>query len=137
MRLVLLALVMIIAGCTTTSRTGPDAITGEAIAAWEIKGRLAARVDQRGETISFIWQRQNQNHSIELYGPLGSGRVCLMQQEGRASLVDNSTEYFGDKLEDVLFQRSGWLIPFDQLQQWIIGQPQFDEIADPKYKDGR
>lgn len=137
MRLVLCALVLIVAGCTTTTRTPPGNMTGEAITAWEIKGRLAARVDHRGETASFIWQRQQDNHSIELYGPLGSGRVFLRQQQGVASLIDRSTELFGDSLEDVLFQRSGWLIPFDELQQWIIGQPQFDEITEQKYVDGR
>ena len=137
MRLVFIALTMLIAGCTTPPRTVPDAVTGEAVTAWDIKGRLAARVDKRGETVSFIWQRQHENHSIELYGPLGSGRVFLKQQDGLASFADNSTEYFGDNLEDVLFQRSGWIIPFDQLQQWIIGQPQFEQIAQPRYEDGR
>jgi outer membrane lipoprotein LolB len=136
-RFIILALVMVITGCTTTSRTGPETTTGEAVTDWHIKGRLAARVDQRGETVSFIWQRQRENHSIELYGPLGSGRVFLKQQDGAASLVDNSTEFFGDSLEDVLFQRSGWLVPFDQLQQWVIGQPQLDEITDVVYESSR
>ena len=98
---------------------------------------MAARIDQRGGSASFIWQRQGDDHSIELYGPLGSGRVFLKETDGKASLVDNSSEFFGKNLEDVLFQRVGWLIPFDDLQQWIIGQPQLDEIFDKQYENNR
>ena len=137
MRFVCLALVIFIAGCTTIARQGVDTRTDLLIESWEIKGRLGARIDRQGGSASFIWHRQRDNHSIELYGPLGSGRIFLKQTDGRASLIDNSSEFFGDNLEDVLFQRVGWLIPFDKMQQWIVGQPEHDAISDLQFENSR
>ena len=116
---------------------GMDNESGLFVDTWEIKGRLAAKIDRDGGSASFIWHRQGDNHSIELYGPLGSGRIFLKQSQGKASLIDNSTEFFGKDLEDVLFQRVGWLIPFDKLQQWLVGRPQLDAISDQHYEQDR
>ena len=137
MRYICFALVIFIAGCATVPRQGVDLNTSADLNAWEIKGRLAAKIDSDGGSASFIWQRQGDEHTIELYGPLGSGRVFLKQAGGQASLIDNSSEFFGDSLEDVLFQRVGWLIPFDKLQRWLVGQPQLDAISDQKYDQDR
>ena len=133
MRYICLVLAIFIAGCTTIPRQEVDIDTPLDLDTWEIKGRLAAKIDSDGGSASFIWHRQGEVHNIELYGPLGSGRVFLKQAGGRASLIDNSTEFFGDSLEDVLFQRVGWLIPFDKLQRWLVGQPQLEAISDQKY----
>lgn len=137
MKCLYLALVIIISGCATVSQQGIDNESRLFAGTWEIKGRLAAKIDRDGGSASFIWQRQDDNHSIELYGPLGSGRIFLKQSQGKASLIDNSTEFFGKNLEDVLFQRVGWLIPFDKLQQWLIGRPQLDDISAQHYEQGR
>ena len=137
MRYLYLALVIFITGCTTMPQQGFDSDSAHSVDAWEIKGRLAAKIDRDGGSASFIWQRQGDEHSIELYGPLGSGRIFLKQSQGKASLIDNSTEFFGKNLEDVLFQRVGWLIPFDYLQLWLIGRPQLDAISDQHYEQDR
>lgn len=137
MRFVCLALVIIITGCNTVPRQGINTGDVRQIESWEIKGRLGARIDQQGGSASFIWQRQRDNHSIELYGPLGSGRIFLNQTAGKASLIDNSAEFFGDNLQDVLFVRTGWLIPFDRMQQWIVGQPEHDAISDLQFEHNR
>lgn len=137
MRWLYLALVIIISGCATMPQQGMDNESGLYTDTWEIKGRLAAKIDRDGGSATFIWHRQGDKHSIELYGPLGSGRIFLKQSQGKASLVDNSTEFFGKNLEDVLFQRVGWLIPFDKLQQWLIGSPQLDAISDQHYEQDR
>lgn len=133
MRFICLALAVFIAGCTTLSRQEVPSHSDLQIDSWEIKGRLAARIDRRGETASFIWHRHRDQHSIELYGPLGSGRIFLRQTGGKASLVDNRSEVFGEDLQDVLFKRIGWLIPFDEMQQWIVGRPERDAISDQQY----
>lgn len=137
MRFLCLAVAIFLAGCATVPRHEVDTRAGMQIDLWEIKGRLAAKIDRQGGTASFIWNRQRDNHSIELYGPLGSGRIFLKQADGKASLVDNSSEFFGDNLEDVLFQRVGWLIPFDKMQQWIVGKPEPDAISDQQYEQSR
>ena len=137
MRSLCLALVIMITGCTSIVHRGLDSGISPEINAWEIKGRLAVKIGSQGGSASFIWHKQGEMHSIELYGPLGSGRLFLKQSKGKASLIDNSSEFFGKNLEDVLFQRTGWLIPFDKMQQWLIGQPQLDELSDPEYEQGR
>ena len=130
-------LVIFIAGCTSTTRQTVDFETNAISNSWQLKGRLAAKIDQKGGSASFIWLRSQDDHSIELYGPLGSGRVFLKQSQGQASLIDNKTQYSGESLEQVLFQRVGWLVPFDDMQNWIVGQPEARHIANVHYENDK
>lgn len=145
MRLLLTLLAALVAGCATT-RLPVETQAPVDFESWHMKGRLAVNIGGQGDTASFIWNKSGQpgsgdpapdqnldTHEIEIYGPLGTGRVILSQANGSASLKDGKSEWTGQDLETVLFGRTGWLVPFDSLGDWIIGRPSPGPVQDSVY----
>jgi outer membrane lipoprotein LolB len=99
---------------------------------WELRGRLAVKTGRRGETISMFWRREGRSdHYINLYGPMGAGRVILTQDAGGAELRDNEGQsYYDDSAEKLLYQVAGWRVPFQSLQHWVLGVPAPDSDYD-------
>ncbi len=122
MRILSFVLVMLITGCV--AKHSPLQVDPSvSVDSWQMKGRLAARVDRQGDSASFVWDREQEQHNIELFGPLGSGRVFLTQSNGQASIRDKDSYVIGDSLEQVLFENVGWLVPFEAINYWITGKP--------------
>lgn len=93
-----------------------------AIDQWELRGRLAVRTSKRGDTISMLWQREQDDHHINLYGPMGAGRVILDLDAQGAVLRDNKGEtYTDDSAERLLYRVAGWRVPFRSMQHWVLG----------------
>lgn len=89
---------------------------------WEIRGRLAVKTSKRGETVSMYWVREGAHHRINLYGPMGAGRVILTLDEDGAVLRDNKGEIHEDDSAEALLSRvAGWRVPFRDLQHWVLG----------------
>jgi len=126
---------MFITGCVST-RPGIQVDQESQIANWQMKGRLAATIGNEGGSATFIWSKKQSEHNIELYGPLGSGRVILTQANGQASIQDKDAIVFGDNLEQVLFENIGWLVPFDAINHWITGKPKPGSEVDDQQFDG-
>lgn len=93
-----------------------------AVDEWEVRGRLAVRTSRRGETVSMYWRRDEERHSINLYGPLGAGRVVLTRDENGATLHDSKDRtYHDDSAEALLYRVMGWRVPFQDMQHWVLG----------------
>lgn len=92
---------------------------------WELRGRLAVKTEKRGESISMFWRRDGrEEHYINLYGPMGAGRVILTQDADGATLRDNDGEaHHDDSAEVLLYRVAGWRVPFESLQHWVLGVP--------------
>ncbi len=134
MRYISLMLVIFITGCVSTRpiiQVDPDSQINE----WQMKGRLAATIGKDGGSATFIWSKDKENHQIELYGPLGSGRVILSQANGQASIQDKDSLAIGDNLEQVLFENIGWLVPFEAINHWITGKPKPDSDVNKQQYD--
>ncbi len=94
------------------------------ISNWQIKARMAVRSNRKGGQVTVHWKRMNNSHALDLYGPFGSGRMRLQQNPGQATLVDSKKyRYTGRSLQQLLFRRVGWQVPFSSLQYWIVGLP--------------
>jgi outer membrane lipoprotein LolB len=93
-----------------------------AVDEWELRGRLAVRTRTRGESITMLWRRGGEEHYINLYGPMGAGRVILTRDAGGATLRDNEGKtYHDDSAEQLLYDVVGWRVPFRSLQHWVLG----------------
>jgi len=90
---------------------------------WEAAGKLAVNTHQRGGSASMIWRRDREDHYVNLYGPLGSGRVVLTRDTSGARLQDGKKVVQGKSAEDVLYRAVGWRVPFAAMQYWILGVP--------------
>jgi outer membrane lipoprotein LolB len=91
---------------------------------WDIQGRVSARSSSNGWQVSLRWARDKQRHEIDLWGPLGRGHVRLTLDDSGAQLRDaDQNTYQADDAEQLLFETTGWWLPFDGLNYWILGVP--------------
>ena len=94
------------------------------IDAWELYGRVALQSQTDGWSASLRWVRDADRHDIDLTGPLGSGHVRLRQDASGAELRDSEHKVLRDSnAESLLFRATGWLLPVDGLNYWVLGLP--------------
>lgn len=91
---------------------------------WDIQGRVSARSLSNGWQASLRWARDERRHEIDLWGPLGRGHVRLTLDDSGAQLRDSDQNtYYADDAQQLLFETTGWWLPFDGLNFWIKGVP--------------
>ena len=106
------------------------------IDSWAIKGKLAVKTHQRGGQATMLWRRDRDVHNINLYGPLGSGRVILTQDQAGATLRDNKKKtYHAATAEELLQRVAGWQVPFQSMRYWLLGVPRPGEDYEQSVDD--
>lgn len=91
---------------------------------WDVKGKLGMRGEKKKGQANMVWVRQGDRHKIHLFGPFGGGMVKLTQEPGLARLRDSKKKiYTADNIHDLLYETTGWEIPFESLQYWVLGLP--------------
>jgi len=95
-----------------------------AISRWELSGKVGMRSAQQKGQANVVWQRDGDVHRINLFGPFGAGKVVLDQDAGGARLRDaKRNEYQAANARKVLYEATGWVVPFDELTYWLAGLP--------------
>jgi outer membrane lipoprotein LolB len=94
------------------------------IETWKIKGKIAVKAGTKGGHATLRWDREGQRQHIELFGPLGGGRVVIDADAEGAHLQDTKGgDSYGESVATLIEQRLGWPLPFDQLPFWLRGLP--------------
>ena len=92
--------------------------------AWKIKGKIAVKAGKKGGHATLRWDKRGVVQAIEIFGPLGGGRVEISADETGARLKDTKGgELQGQSIAALIEQRLGWPLPFDQLPYWLRGLP--------------
>jgi len=136
----LLGLTALAAGCATAPSLPPvenPAATWQArqtelrpITAWKIQGRLAMRTAEEGWQASLNWVREGERHRIDIIGPLGRGHLRLTRDNQGAELRDaDQRSWHAENPEQLLYRTTGWLVPLDGLNFWVLGLPLPDTAA--------
>lgn len=95
------------------------------ITVWNIQGRLAMRTAEEGWQASLEWMREGERHRIDLTGPLGRGHLRLTRDEQGAELRDaDRHRWHAENPEQLLYRTTGWRVPLDGLNYWVLGLPQ-------------
>ena len=111
--------VFALVGCASVEQVTPLA-SGE----FELRGKVS--VAQGGERYSarFVWQQQRQGFAIELWGPLGQGRVRLEGDPQRLAVVDAGGEVVSEgPPAAVMREHVGWTLPLEAFGHWARGAP--------------
>lgn len=127
-------LAMLAAGCATVPSPPPvenPAAAWQArqaelrsLSAWTLQGRLAMRAAEEGWQASVHWIHDGGRQQIDLTGPLGRGHLRLTQDDGGAELRDAERKTWrAENAEQLLYRTTGWLVPLDGLNYWILGLP--------------
>jgi len=92
---------------------------------WHINGRAGIRTSQRSGSVNFQWQQNNPAYELTFSGPFGellaqlSGHtngLSHLLMPGKPSITDQSGEL-------LVWRATGWHIPFNALQYWVLGIP--------------
>lgn len=72
----------------------------------------------------FLWQQQGRRLTMDLWGPLGQGRLRLSGNDRHLELRGGDGTLISDGPAEVVMQRQlGWSLPLSVLPQWVRGQP--------------
>jgi len=91
---------------------------------WHLSGRIGIRTDDAGGSANLRWKRGQDHDQIDLFGPLGGGRIRLDIDAAGARLRDSQgQDFFADSASEVMFKATGWVVPLEVLGDWIRGIP--------------
>lgn len=91
---------------------------------WEIRGRLGVQTKNNGGSMDIIWKQAEEDYSIRLIAPLGSGSYLIQGNgdfaevrfpDGEKKIVDNMDDIFASTLNVEL--------PTTAIKDWIRGLP--------------
>ena len=111
-----LLLLLALAGCLA-----PGGIT-TANLDFRLRGKLAVRVDQEAFSASFDWRQAADRYQIELWGPLGQGRMRLRGDDSGLRVTDGRGDTWRGADAIALMEESlGWAVPTTALRHWVRG----------------
>ena len=134
-----LAVIILLTGCVTWPPSQPEFENQAAwnkrlvklspIRNWELTGRMSLRNDEEAYQASLRWIRKQSRHRIDLTGPFGRGYISLRQDRSGAEMRDSDKNIFRAKnVETLLRQRTGWDIPLQGMEYWVLGLPMPDQV---------
>ena len=112
---------LFLAGCVSMEKT-PVAPGG-----FQLKGKLA--VEEAGERHSgnFLWRQRSEEFAIDIWGPLGQGRIHLVGDSVTLSVLDGDGAVVRRGSRDQVMEAAlGWSMPLDVLTAWVFGEPDPD-----------
>jgi len=139
-KLLLLALMVLLSGCSTFSSNnymadgkplGNHYLTWpqrqqqlQSLSKWAVAGSLAVRHQVKGGwNASFNWQQIGQNYDLSLFGPLGMNHVQITGSPSLVTLKTNQQTLTANSPEALLQQQLGWQLPVSDLRYWLRGLP--------------
>ena len=94
------------------------------LTSWYLHGKIGVKTGKKGKggSATLKWNYLPDNQKIDLYGPFGGGRVKITAGSDSAVLKDNQGRVIeGRSASEVLYQRLGWQVPFNELILWSRG----------------
>jgi len=91
---------------------------------FELRGKVAVREAEERYSGNFVWRQQGERFDIDIWGPLGQGRVHLKGTEGHLSVLDGAGAVVRSGPQDQVMEGElGWSMPLDVLPSWVLGTP--------------
>lgn len=105
-------------GCAALPRSAP------AEGGFHLRGKLGVVYGEESFSAQFLWRQQAQAFTIDLWGPLGQGRVQLIGTDRRLALREaDGTLISEGPPGEVMREHLGWTLPLDVLPLWVRGTP--------------
>ena len=113
----MLAVGVSVVGCTVAR---PEA---DARVDFRLRGKIAVRGPGDAFSASFDWMQTGEAFDIELWGPLGQGRVHLRGDSRRLAVTDaRGATTSGISAAPFLASILGWSVPISALPYWVRGR---------------
>lgn len=89
-----------------------------------LRGKLS--VEEAGErhTANLLWRQQGENFEVDLWGPMGQGRIQLVRRGSAVAILDGAGVVVTEgPSEQVMREQLGWSLPLAVLPAWLQGAP--------------
>ncbi len=91
---------------------------------WQLDAKIAVKAPKNNKSANFHWQQKKETFHIQLSGPFGQGAVIIKGNTQTASLEQSGEPPItAQNAESLLWQTTGWQLPFTQLSSWVRGIP--------------
>lgn len=122
-------LVLVCAGCVSR-----PALPGKP-EVFVLRGKVA--VTEAGEhfTANLLWHQRGEGFEMDLWGPLGQGRVRIVREAGELRLTNEQGVLVAGEPDRVMREQLGWSLPLDVLPAWVQGAPVADLPAEAEVRD--
>lgn len=114
---------MLLVGALVSACTVARLPEGVAGADFRLRGKIAVRGPGDAFSASFDWIQTGETFDIELWGPLGQGRVTLRGDGTRLMVTDaRGATISGISAEPFMASALGWSVPIAALPFWVRGR---------------
>jgi outer membrane lipoprotein LolB len=94
------------------------------VGGFEASGKLAVAEGERSLTARFRWRQSGNTFAIELWGPLGQGRLRLDGDGDELRVLDaKGTVLLRGSHDEVMRRELGFTLPLAVLPDWVQGRP--------------
>jgi outer membrane lipoprotein LolB len=115
-------LLALIAGLLAAGCAGlPD--MPEAPETFVLSGKVGVREAQESFSANLLWHQKGEAFDIDLWGPLGQGRVKLVKKGDGIQLRSDQGVLAEGDADSVMKAHLGWSLPVDVLPAWVQGGP--------------
>ncbi len=108
---------LLIAGCA-----GVPSLP-EAPETFVLTGKVGVREANESFSANLLWHQMGDAFEIDLWGPLGQGRVKLVKKDGEIRLESDKGVLAQGEPEAVMRAHLGWSLPLEVLPAWVQGGP--------------
>ena len=116
-----------LAGCAATRPAQSLPASNVSISAFSLNGRVAFKLDDRGDKASLRWRHSATSDSLRLLSPLGSvvGEIET-DRDGATLTTGDKKIYRSNDAQTLTREVLGWDLPLAGLGYWVTGR------ADPR-----
>lgn len=94
------------------------------VQSWRLRGRIGFSSEKGSGGGSLYWQQDGERYELKVIAPLGQGTISIKGNEaGVLYETPEGEEFYSGDVEQLIWQRTGWLIPVNRLRHWILGLP--------------
>ncbi|MFP6817361.1 MAG: lipoprotein insertase outer membrane protein LolB [Pseudomonadales bacterium] len=89
---------------------------------FQLRGKMGVLEGSESFSARFRWRQQGPEFTIDLWGPLGQGRVRLRGDAQRIAVLDGAGGVLAEGPHaEVMLAQLGWTLPLVVLPNWVLG----------------
>ena len=89
-----------------------------------LRGKLAVEEAGQRHTANLLWRQQGEDFQVDLWGPLGQGRIQLVRRGAAVAILDGDGAVMTEgPVDQVMRDQLGWSLPLAVLPAWLQGHP--------------
>ncbi|HEX4984726.1 MAG TPA: lipoprotein insertase outer membrane protein LolB [Burkholderiales bacterium] len=114
----------VLAGCASAPPARHLPATSAGIDAFSLAGRVAFRIDDRGDKAGLSWRHREERDSLRLLSPLGSV-VGEIEADASGAVLTTSDKkvHRAPDVQSLTREALGWDLPLSGLRYWVVGRP--------------